>query len=759
MFSLRAAILALLLLVFCTGCARTPTAYVATGNKLYDQGKYEEAALNYRNAIQRDARFADAYYRLGLTSLRLRKPREAMPLFSSAVDFDPNHQDARDQLTDLVLTAYLQSKNRPQALLDRLTKLESEYFARDRNSFNGHRIHAFRAMTDLKADEALASFEKALQLRPGHPDVSLAMFTLLRARDDTTRAEPLLRDAIARNPQTSELYDALFLYYSGLNRQQDAERVLLDHIQRAPKSLDAALRLARFYSATRQYDRMNQSLQRILDRPADYPTGRLEVIEFFAGQGNWKEAAEQIDLGIKLDPNNKLAYERERIRALILQNKASEALQAAGELLKESPKDEVALHSRATLYLKAGRLKDARPDLELLTSLSPADPVYKFKLARLHHLQGNVEQARQLYNDSSRLRRNYLPPRLGLAELSFEQQRYKQSVDFLNAVLAVDPPNPYARVMLAASLMGLGDTPRAQATLDQLIRDFPQYPAAQIQLGYLRLNTKRYDEAKNLLQKYAPTDGRALRGLAEVYLAQGNPTAALDLIAAAAKQRPDDLDLDDFYASIAVRAGKFDLARKSYARVIERSPKSAIAHARMAELLRLSGDTPGALSYLEKAASIDQKQPAPLVSLGFLLQQSARYTEARTRYEQALTLQPNDPLILNNLALVLVELNADLPKALDYAKRALAARPNEPSLRDTLAWVHLKSGNRAAALPIFDSLVRSNPNNATFRYHYAVALLEQGSRDQAKEQLATALTKKPGKNEEAEIRKLLATLG
>jgi predicted Zn-dependent protease len=60
-----------------------------------------------------------------------------------------------------------------------------------------------------------------------------------------------------------------------------------------------------------------------------------------------------------------------------------------------------------------------------------------------------------------------------------------------------------------------------------------------------------------------------------------------------------------------------------------------------------------------------------------------------------------------------------------------------------MAWIHLKSGDTASALPVLSKLVSKYPDDPSFRYHYGAALLQTGDRAAAKQQLDIALTKKP----------------
>src|SRR6202789_1203578 len=80
------------------GCSSTKEAYLAKGNKFFAAGKYQDAALNYRSAIQKDADDGDAYYRLGLTALKLQEAREAYNALFRAAHLSPANVGAKRRL-------------------------------------------------------------------------------------------------------------------------------------------------------------------------------------------------------------------------------------------------------------------------------------------------------------------------------------------------------------------------------------------------------------------------------------------------------------------------------------------------------------------------------------------------------------------------------------------------------------------------------------------------------------------------------------
>src|SRR5437879_868360 len=125
-----------------TGCSRNPSYYIDRGNTLFEAGKYSDAVLAYRKAIQGSARSGEAYYRLGLVEVKLKKAHDAYQDLTRAADLLPDRNDVKSQLGDVILRAYLADRRRPKRLYDELTRLSSQLLAKDPNSFDGLRFQA-----------------------------------------------------------------------------------------------------------------------------------------------------------------------------------------------------------------------------------------------------------------------------------------------------------------------------------------------------------------------------------------------------------------------------------------------------------------------------------------------------------------------------------------------------------------------------------------------------------------------------------------
>src|SRR5579884_3753693 len=141
-------------------CNRDPKVarkrYLDSGNRYYDKGKYKEARIMYMDSLQKDMRYGPAYYKLGLTALKIGPLQDAVSALRKAVELlppdDPDHWDSMVRLTDVYLLVARDQKVFMDEAQDYCTKL----LKHDPNSFDGHRLTA-----DLRFAQAIEAYKVA----------------------------------------------------------------------------------------------------------------------------------------------------------------------------------------------------------------------------------------------------------------------------------------------------------------------------------------------------------------------------------------------------------------------------------------------------------------------------------------------------------------------------------------------------------------------------------------------------------------------
>jgi tetratricopeptide (TPR) repeat protein len=118
-------------------------------------------------------------------------------------------------------------------------------------------------------------------------------------------------------------------------------------------------------------------------------------------------------------------------------------------------------------------------------------------------------------------------------------------------------------------------------------------------------------------------------------------------------------------------------------------------------------------------------------TLGSSYNSLKNYTKSDESYEQCLTLDPDNALVLNNYAYYLALRKAKLDKAIAMAKKCNEIQPNEISFQDTYAWVLFQSGNLQEALLWMEKVISSGKAGADEYEHYGDILISANRKSEA----------------------------
>ncbi|MGB6943111.1 MAG: tetratricopeptide repeat protein [Bryobacteraceae bacterium] len=756
-------VLSMLLAVVLAGCNRSPASYVAKGNQFAAQGKYEDAMIQYRNAIQKNPNYTDAYYRIGLAEMEQGQFALAYPAFKRASDLIPGRSEAAVRVGELAWWIYNADKRPAPALYNDLLQVSQKLLAVNPQDFDGIRFKAEVALADKRSDDALVLLQQANSMRPLYPDVIMPMAELLASKGQGAQAEQLLRQMLDHNPTYTSGYDALYRFYMGQKRVSEAEAVLRLRVQRNPKDTNALLQLAEHYGRQQNLAALNQTIQQLRDHRASMPGARMALAEFYAIHKDPEESLREFQQAIQEDPKNEIAYRKKMVTVLLSEGKRDQAEANLDQILKRDPNDAEARRVKAGFDLttrQQQKVSDAVGIYKDLSAKQPNNSDLRFYYARALLASGDVRTARAELTAAIQRNPASMAPKLALAGLEVNQGQYPDALQLTTAVLDQNPANETARMLHAVTLAGLGQRQSARADLNRLLRDHPDSEDAELQLGLLDVAEKQYPEATKIFSKYyhaGQADPRPLEGLIRSDVTQGQFDKALGLLDAEVQKAPKSNDLRLMLASVATGAGKFEVAEAQY-RAMSSESDSGGLELQWADLEHARRDVPGAIEHYRKAKALDPKNSAAAALLGRELEDAGRTPEAIASYRDALKADPKNVFVLNNLAFLLAESGRNLDEALQMALSAQKLIKDNVAVADTVGWVYLKKGLTGSALQVFQNNVRKEPKNPTYRYHLGAALLASGDKIKAKQELEKALQNSPSHEQEPEIRGLLAKI-
>ena len=758
-----------LLMLVGAGCSFSPEAakrrYLETGNKYFKNAKYKEASIMYRRAIQKDLRFGEAYYRLGLTELQMQRFQEAARAFRRSMELDPKNPDAHAKLADFYLLAYSSDRRRPAQVLDDVREIADGLLKSDPKSFHGLRIRGLQLMFERKTKEAIESLLAANAVQPLVRDVALPLAQAYLADGQSEAGEKIALAMLQKDPEFGPLYDLLYSHYMRTNRADQAAALMAKKADSNPKQGVYLLQLAGHYYSQKQRPEMLKTLERVTSNAKDFPQGYAMVGDFYFRIREFDQAIQQYQQGERSVPKDKALYRKRAAEALVYSNKKAEATQLLDAVLKEDSSDNEALAMRASLRLQTGdkdQIQSAVNDLQSVIRRMPQNPVLRFEIGRAHLAKGDAEQARLQFLESVRLRPDYVPPRLALAQLDLSKGEFSKAMQGATEILDIEPTSLPAKLIRSSSLIGMGDKVKAREELQQTLQLQPNSRDAHFQMAMLNFSDKQYKPAEERfrhLNQMTPPDPRGLLGLVEVQVALGQFDGAIRLLEQELKVHPDQHELRLFLANTAVRGKRYDMAISNYQFLLEKFPKRDDVYVRLGETYRRAGNIQGAMDCYQKARELSPNDPIPHVQLALLMEGSGKHQQARPIYEHVLKLQPDNPIALNNLAYLLVESGTELDQALTYAQRAKQKLPQDPNISDTLGWVYIKKNLSDNAIQIFQELVGQHPANPIYRYHLAMALFQKGDKPRAKKELDTALKSNPTKEDETKIKELMTRIG
>lgn len=128
--------------------------------------------------------------------------------------------------------------------------------------------------------------------------------------------------------------------------------------------------------------------------------------------------------------------------------------------------------------------------------------------------------------------------------------------------------------------------------------------------------------------------------------------------------------------------------------------------------------------------------------LGLIALREGRARDAVDEFRHSLSIEPSDPVCLNNLGNVLRELGR-FPESISAYKQALLCRPDYPSALYNLAGTLALQGEHAQAARVYRDLLRLAPDDAEAWNALGLSLLEAGEEAEAKRALGEALRLKP----------------
>lgn len=713
----------------------------------------------------------------------LQKMDDALVSYRQAVKVKPTYRDAQASIVRVLMTQ------------NQLPEASTELEALKKMAPNSPFTLYLQAQLAVRKQDMKVAREAAQQLLRAAPDNAQALElagTIELRSNSPMQAEAMLAKALTSEPSLKLARRMLVLTYLRLGQVEKAISTLpadSKEMDSDPAMLSVA---GQAYMVRGDQDVAQRYFAKAAALDPNDPMKRtsLAVSKLAAGQTS-AGFAELQDIAAS---DTGVVADMALINVLARQGKLDDALKAIDQLEKKRAQDPIPHHLRAQVQMKKGDAAGARKSLERALEMSPDFFPAVAALAEMDLAQKQPEAAQKRFEAMLARKPDSVQAILGLARLKTLRGANKDEVaTLLRKAVEVAPNEVLPRQILVTHLLRHNEGKAALTAAQNAVAALPKSAELLDTLGQAQLAAKEFNQAVSTYGKMASMQPQAtlphLR-MAGVYMAHQDPKGAAQSLRKALEIEPNLLTAQQGLTELAVRGDRVPDALLIVKEIQKQRPQEGVGFALEGDVQAAAKNWGAAIAAYEKTLKLAPEASDVAVKLHTmqLLAQKKREADvfaaswmrshpkdakfalylgdravatndlntAATHYQKALDVQPNSPLVLNNLAWVAGKLGRK--DALSLAEKANQLAPNTAAILDTWAMLLASEKNFPKALETQKRALQLQPDAPLFKFNLAQIQIQAGDKAGAKANLQALKQLGDKFNRQAEVDKMLQTL-
>jgi len=720
-FKIILLLLVVLSMPFAAGCSKSNeekySDHIRRGNEFLEEGKPDEATLEFKNAIQIKPDSGEAYYSLSKAFILRKKGKEAFYALKKTLEKDPENVSARLELGKFYMLGNV-------------------------------------------LDKAMDCAQAVISADPERAEAYVLLGNIYAKQNDAENAIKNFDKAIAMKPEESGYFLSKAMALLVLKKPDEAMKLAEKVLQKDDKNLAALNLLVKIAISADNDSAVVDAYDRLAKVQPDNPKIWLEYGDYLIKKGRDDEAVEKFRRAVSKEKNTTVGLER--IAGTKLKNKDIEgAKKSTAEILSKNPGSSGGLFYQGRIAQIEGRLDEARPIFQRILADNPDNFQAEYFLALTHYGQGNLQQARASLMHILESQKDMTLARAFLAQVCLDQKDYESALTNAKALLEAGSAPTQAAVVYGGAQRALGRVEKARKLFEKLAEVLPENAIVHEQLGLSYYLDKNFESALENFKKALKEDPgytKALSLAVASLMAQGKTDAAAsfvqDHIATTGDSAAARMILGDIYA----KKGDIETARTHVEKAIELDPDSAEAYALLAALRKGPHANKKAIADLEKGLEKNPDHIKSLILLGTLYDIEKQYDKANKAYRRVLAVKPDSVPALCNLAWNLAEHGGNIDEALKFAEKAVETAPEAMEANDTLGWIYVKKGVYMKALSHLELAADKLSGNPIFNYHLGKAYAGAGEDAKALSSMKRALQLSPSFQGSADAKEVIAQL-
>lgn len=491
------------------------------------------------------------------------------------------------------------------------------------------------------------------------------------------------------------------------------------------------------------------------------------------------EAVKAFSEALRHDPSSP-EIAAELASAWVEKGEYEKALAVCEQGLKVNP-DSLDLHLIAAgLAMSKRDYPKAEGHYQRALALDPANVNALFYLGTLYGETRRYTEAVAVFKRMLAAEPDHFQGNYYLGKISMEIRDYQEAVKAFRKVLALRPEFEAAVVDLALAYERLGNTAAAIEVFQDYLHAHPDRLNVRVKLAELYMRDRRYEEGERELQKVLRVEGHhrdALMTRAILLLESRRPAEAAGILAKLVGLYPLDFRYRYLSAAACEDLKDFSGAVSHLKAIPPSSELFGPARVRWGTILKKEGKVPEAASVAEQALK-EKKDPSLYVflsslhedqkdfpraeqvlkdgisafpqgvelyySLGALYEKTGRFEEGIAQMEKVLAIEPDHADALNFIGYSYADRGIRLDEAERLVAKALALKPGNGYILDSMGWVYFRQNRLKEALTYLRQAAAALPEDGTIAEHLGDALVKAGLVEEAREAYRRALERNPG---------------
>lgn len=743
-----------LLFTSCSTFTRTgrKQKFLKSGKEYAAKGKYQEAVIQFLNAIQLDARYTEAHYELGKAALQLGDARTAYFEFQQTTQLDPDNMDAQVQFGNLLLSRGQTAEAREKAEL---------VLGKQPSNADAHMLLAQCHAAVGESKKAFDEASQAMSLAPNRPEPYVVMASLQSKDNQPSAAEASYRRAIQVGPRNVDALLGLASLLQAQRRWVEAENVLKQAISTAPTDPQPRLLLAVMYLLKNDRDKAKAvAVKAASDMPTN-PVAYRMVGDYYVWVGDVQNAENEYAALYKAHGSD-VQVKKTYCQLLILTDHVDQADKINGDLLAVVGDDPDVLVQRGEIQLKRGQPDSAAVTLRKALRFDSNNYLAHYYLGLALSMTGDLEGGQREWQEAAHLQPGRSEPQIALAGIARVRGDRQLMDEASSRLLKLAPTSAVSYLVRARTEFARDNKPEAERIIQQAIRIDPANPLSYAMLGEYRILQKRWADAEQLLEQSLAKDPNyypALQTLAAMYASQGQMPKALARVDRQIQLSPGNSYFHLLRGALEMNNGALPSAEQSFRQAVNLSPKNRQAWSLLVDVLKRRGaSVDDIMATCKQWANANSDDARPDVLIGQIYESRGDWQNAQTSYLKALDIDRRNPVAANNLSYIMLEHNGSVSQAMSYALQAREGLPGSPIALDTLGWAYCRNGDYELAVDVLKQALAKMPENPNVHFHLGIAYEKLKDVANAKAHLDKALELDPKYIHADDIRQALTQL-